>query len=144
MALPKSLRQLGYAGLLPQVAALLVALDGRDWRWTALAVGFGYAALIFSFLGGVWWGIGVARDDAPGWIFAVAVAPSLIALAAYLPWIGGYTWPGPSLLVIGACLLLTPLVDRAIGFLPAGWLELRLRLSLGLGTMTLALGVLAL
>ena len=107
-------------------------------------MGFGYAALIFSFLGGVWWGIGVARDDAPGWIFAVAVAPSLIALAAYLPWIGGYAWPGPSLLVIGACLLLTPLVDRAIGVLPAGWLALRLKLSLGLGAMTLALGVLAL
>mgnify|MGYP001412515250 FL=1 len=144
MALPQSLRQLGYAGLLPQAAALVVALDGGEWRWTALAVGFGYAALIFSFLGGVWWGIGVARDDAPGWIFAVAVVPSLIALAAYLPWIAGYNWPGPSLLVIGACLLLTPLVDRAIGFLPAGWLALRLQLSLGLGAMSLALGVLAL
>lgn len=144
MALPESLRQLGYAGLLPQAAALVVALDGGEWRWTALAVGFGYAALIFSFLGGVWWGIGVARDDAPGWIFAVAVVPSLIALAAYLPWIAGYNWPGPSLLVVGACLLLTPLVDRAIGFLPAGWLALRLKLSLGLGTMSLALGVLAL
>ena len=144
MALPQSLRQLGYAGLLPQAAAVVVALDGGEWRWTALAVGFGYAALIFSFLGGVWWGIGVARDDAPGWIFAVAVVPSLIALAAYLPWIAGYNWPGPSLLVIGACLLLTPLVDRAIGFLPAGWLALRLQLSLGLGAMSLALGVLAL
>ena len=144
MALPQSLRQLGYAGLLPQAAAVVVALDGGEWRWTALAVGFGYAALIFSFLGGVWWGIGVARDDAPGWIFAVAVVPSLSALAAYLPWIAGYNWPGPSLLVIGACLLLTPLVDRAIGFLPAGWLALRLQLSLGLGAMSLALGVLAL
>ncbi|MDP3907190.1 DUF3429 domain-containing protein [Novosphingobium sp.] len=144
MALPQSLRQLGYAGLLPQAAAVVVALDGGEWRWTALAVGFGYAALIFSFLGGVWWGIGVARDDAPSWIFAVAVVPSLIALAAYLPWIAGYNWPGPSLLVVGACLLLTPLVDRAIGFLPAGWLALRLQLSLGLGAMSLALGVLAL
>jgi hypothetical protein len=41
-------RFLGYAGLLPQIFAVLLLSD-EGLRWTALAGGFGYAALIFSF-----------------------------------------------------------------------------------------------
>jgi hypothetical protein len=134
-------RFLGYAGLLPQIFAVLLLSD-EGLRWTALAAGFGYAAFIFSFLGGVWWGLGISNPQAPRWIYGAAVLPSLIALAAYLPWIFGWSWPGPSLAVMSACLLLSPLVDREIALtlsLPQGWLVLRRNLSLGLGVLTAVL-----
>lgn len=138
-------RLLGYAGQLPQLLAVILLAD-PETRWIALAGGFGYAALIFSFLGGVWWGIGVSNPQAPRWIYGVAVLPSLIALAAYLPWIFGWSWPGPSLLVMGICLVLSPIVDREMALklpLPDGWLRLRSRLSFGLGALTLMLGATA-
>ena len=141
--LPRAARQLGHAGLLPQALCALYVFDGGVWQWTAQAIAFGYAALIFSFLGGVWWGIGIARPDAPRWIFGVAVLPSLLALAAYAPWIIGWEWPGPSLLAIGLLLLGSPLVDRAIGGMERDWLALRLRLSVGLGVLTLLIGAVA-
>ena len=54
-------RLLGYAGILPQAIALLAVLKGGPAGWSALALSYGYAALIFSFLGGVWWGLGLAE-----------------------------------------------------------------------------------
>jgi Protein of unknown function (DUF3429) len=140
--LPRVALRFGFAGLLPQLIALFLVATDAEQRWSALAVGYAYAALIFSFLGGVWWGQALSMKSAPGWIYAVAVAPSLIALATYVPWVIGAAWPGPSLVVLGACLILSPLVDRAIGRgveLPAGWMRLRLTLSGGLGGLTLLL-----
>lgn len=137
---------LGYAGLLPQAAAVALIAGGSDLQWSALAAAFGYAALIFSFLGGIWWGQAVMAPSAPGWVAGVAVAPSLIAFAAYLPWIWGLDWPGPSLVLIGLALLASPLVDRRLaplfGLAPE-WLLLRFRLSAGLGLLTLAAAALA-
>ena len=95
--------------------------------------------LIFSFLGGVWWGMAIATPSAPKWAYAAAVMPSLIGFAAYLPWIFGWTWPGPQLVVISLALLLSPLVDLQLArtiALPKGWLGLRRTLSLGLGSLT--------
>lgn len=141
--LDRRARWLGYAGWLPQMLAVVLLTD-PVLRWTALAAGFGYAALIFSFLGGVWWGIGVSNPQAPRWIYAAAVAPSLIAFAAYLPWIFGWAWPGPSLVVMALVLLFSPVVDQEMALtvaLPDGWLALRRMLSLGLGLLT---GILAL
>ena len=141
---PKLAFRLGLAGLLPQAIALFLVMTDSEQRWSALAVGYGYAALIFSFLGGIWWGQALSTARAPGWIYAAAVAPSLIALGTYLPWIYGRDWPGPSLAVLGVCLIASPLVDRAIGRvipLPDGWMKLRLILSSGLGGLTLLLVV---
>ncbi|WP_353228697.1 DUF3429 domain-containing protein [Novosphingobium sp.] len=134
-------RLLGYAGILPQVLAFMAVLKGGPAGWSAEALAFGYAALIFSFVGGVWWGLGLAAPRTPRWIFAVAVLPSLIALALWFPWMVGETWPGPELIVLGVLIAASPLVDRAIGFGPAGWMALRWRLSLGLGGFTLAIGL---
>ncbi len=139
----------GYAGFLPQIMALALAFADPEYRWTAVAAGYGYAALIFSFLGGIWWGFGVVArkvgvDVAP--ILALAVAPSLIAFASYLPWIFGMEWPGPSLAVIGLCLIASPLADRWLMQrcdLPQGWMRLRWHLSLGLGSLTLLLAAFA-
>lgn len=143
-SVPPAAVWLGYAGLLPQVVALVLVATGSQWSWVALAAGFGYAALIFSFLGGVWWGQGMSLPNAPRWIFAAAVLPSLIGLALFLPWTLGWPWPGPSLLWLGVFLIGSPLVDKAIGPAAPGWMRLRWHLSLGLGGLTIALGALAL
>jgi Protein of unknown function (DUF3429) len=141
-----NMMQLGYAGLLPQAAALLTVLSGSDWQWGALALTWGYAGFIFSFLGGVWWGIGLTSDRAPGWVFGAAVLPALIALASLIPWLIGVSWPGPSLIILGALIAASPLVDRAIAItaaLPDGWMQLRWHLSLGLGGMSIAIGLIS-
>ena len=69
-------RRLGYAGLLPQIAALALFAGGGEWGWVALAAGFAYAALIFSFLGGVWWGQALAMPRAPGGFMARRSCPA--------------------------------------------------------------------
>lgn len=136
---------LGYAGLLPQALALLLTLDGAD-RYVGLAAGYFYAALILSFLGGLWWGLAAASPKAPRWAFVAAIVPSLLAFATGIPWMIGTTWPGPSLIILALALILSLGVDfrlKQTGLMPDGLFALRVRLSLGLGTLTLALGLLA-
>lgn len=141
-------RLLGLAGLLPPLLLTLAALFGpAEWQWSALAVAYAYAALIFSFLGGIWWGLAAAYNDAPGWIYVAAILPSLIALATYLPWILGLSWPGPSMLLLGLCLMGSPLVDQrlVVAGIESSWmLRLRWILSLGLGVLTLTMAAIAL
>ena len=143
--LPKAAFIAGYAGLLPQIFAAVLVFSGSEYRWIGLAAAYGYAAFIFSFLGGMWWGLGVTtrRDDASVTaIFALAVAPSLLAFATYLPWIWGLEWPGPSLAWLGFFVLGSPLADRWLSArcqLPDGWMKLRWHLSIGLGGITLLL-----
>lgn len=138
---------LGAAGLLPQGAALLaLALGVPGWQLGALAMGFAYAALIFSFLGGAWWGLAARSHPAPQWVFGAAVLPSLIALGCAIPWAFSDAWPGPWLIVLGLFILASPVIDLALlrgGFAPRWWLRLRVPLSLGLGAMTLAIGMIA-
>lgn len=149
-ALPRAAHIAGYAGLLPQIIAAAMVLASNELRWIGLASAYGYAAFIFSFLGGMWWGFGVGtrkQTASAGPIFFAAVAPSLIAFFSYMPWIWGLDWPGPSMLLLGLCLMLSPLVDRWLQsqcHLPAGWMQMRWVLSLGLGGLTFALGIVAL
>ncbi|MDG5746712.1 DUF3429 domain-containing protein [Qipengyuania sp. XHP0207] len=142
---PSLPRLLGLAGLLPQLACVIALYAGPDeWRYTAQAIAFGYAALIFSFLGGMWWGIAAMAPAAEnrktlGWVWVAAVAPSLIALFAYLPWVFGQTWPEPSLIMLGAGILMSLAVDAKLRALaPNWWMSLRVPLSLGLGLATVA------
>ena len=147
--IPKAAFIAGYAGLLPQIIAAAMVVSGSEYQWTGLALAYGYAAFIFSFIGGMWWAIGVTtrKDDvSTNGIFALAVAPSLLALVTYAPWILGWEWPGPSMAWLGFFLLLSPLGDRWLGAhcaLPVGWMKLRWHLSLGLGGLTLLLAGLA-
>ncbi len=144
-ARPPAARLLGLAGLLPQLAALGAVLVGPEaWFFPALATAYLYAVLIFSFLGGTWWGLAARTAQPPGWCYVVAVLPSLIALASAVPWMTGDPWPQPSLMLIGTLILLSPLVDRALtraGMAPKWWLGLRVQLSVGLGLTTLVLGL---
>lgn len=142
-SLSPAARMLGYAGLLPQVLCIGLILIGHEWRYAALAGGFAYAAAIFSFLGGVWWGQAVQSGRATTGAYVLAVLPSLIAVALFLPWSFGWEWPGPALLYLGALVMGSPLVDRALGFADAAFLRLRWHLSLGLGSLSIGLGLLA-
>lgn len=146
MSIPPIARALGFAGLLPQLAAVAaLATRNPDWRYIALAGAYAYAALILSFLGGLWWGLAAAANGrAPGWVWVAAIVPSLFALATGLPWMFGGEWPGPSLVLLGLALLAALAVDyrlTALGLAPAGWLKLRTPLSVGLGVLTIAAGV---
>ena len=134
---------LGLVGLLPQLLVVFALIGGNpEARFVALACGFAYAALILSFLGGMWWGLAAADGRrSPAWVWISAVVPSLIALASAYPWMVGAPWPGPSLVMLGIVLIGSLGVDwklRDLGLTPAWWLTLRIPLSLGLGGMTLA------
>lgn len=136
-------RWLGYAGLLPQIICLGLALSGHDYGYTALAGGFAYAAAIFSFLGGVWWGQAIASGRGGAGAYVVAVMPSLLAVALFLPWTVGWDWPGPALMYLGALILASPLVDRRLGYAARDFMRLRIQLSVGLGVLTILLGIAA-
>jgi len=134
---------LGYAGLVPQLMCLALVGLGHEWRYAALAGGFAYAAAIFSFLGGLWWGQALANGHTSTGAYVVAVLPSLISVALFLPWTFGWEWPRPALIYLGAMLLGSPVIDRALGFAGGAFLRLRWHLSLGLGGLTIGLGLLA-
>ncbi|WP_375394246.1 DUF3429 domain-containing protein [uncultured Sphingomonas sp.] len=145
--IPAAARWLGFAGLIPQAAVVATLLTGNvAARFTALATGFAYAALILSFLGGTWWGLAAqAGERAHKWIWTVSVAPSLLALASTVPWTTGDPWPGPSLLLLGLSLIGALLVDYRLyrlGIAPGWWLWLRAPLSGGLALLTIAAALL--
>lgn len=145
--LPRLAFLLGLSGLLPQVAVVAVLLSGDEvGRFTALSLGYAYAALILSFLGGLWWGLAAtAPRRAPEWVWVASVVPSLVALATAWPWTVGLPWPGPSLVMLGVALIAALGVDAALvrlAIAPPGWMRLRVPLSLGLGGLTLLTAVL--
>lgn len=134
----------GYAGLIPQGLFLVMAIAGEQSRWIAQAGSFAYAALIFSFIGGLWWAQAIASPAPRPRQFGAAVAPSLIGLACFMPWVWGLAWPNPYLAILGVLLMLSPLVDRQFNLanpLASTWFGLRLRLSIGLGLTTLLIAL---
>lgn len=63
---------------------------------------------------------------------------------ALLPWSLGWSWPAPSLLLLGVVLLTSPVVDQVLArqiALPPDWIRLRITMASGLGGLTLALGL---
>jgi len=143
-SLPRPAIVLGLAGLAPQALCLMLASEGGADRWFALAAGCIYAAIILSFLGGLWWMAGLLGGLRQSWLYGLAVMPSLIGWGAMLPWCVGWRWPGPSLVVLGMALIASPLVDLFLGrhvTLPVGWFKLRCQMAWGLGVMTLLLSV---
>jgi peptidoglycan/LPS O-acetylase OafA/YrhL len=136
---------LGFAGLLPQIAAVASLALGVD-RTIGHGFAFAYAGLIFSFVGGTWWGLAVRRPGPQGALLTVAVIPSLLVAALLLAMVAAVMPLRLSLVVLGGGLMLMLPVDRhlvAEGDAPAGWMTLRTPLSLGLGVLTLVAGVIA-
>ena len=141
--LPRIALTLGIAGLAPQLIALLATFSEAD-RYIGLAAGYFYAALIFSFLGGLWWGVAANRKDAPDWLYVAAVVPSLVAFASGVPWMTGEEWPGPSLMLLGVCILASGLVDYRLfkrALIDLSQMQMRAGLSFGLGAATIALAL---
>ena len=140
--LSRPLVVLGLAGLLPQAICLIVALSDSAYHWPAIAAACCYAAIILSFLGGMWWMAGALSGLRQPWVYVMAVMPSLAGWVALLPWCVGWTWPGPSLVALAMLLLVSPLADALLASrvaLPAGWLKLRSAMGGGLGLLTLAI-----
>ena len=143
-SLTPAARALGYAGLLPQILCIALVLMDSPYRCNALFMGFVYPAVIFSFLGGVWWGQAIAKNgSASANSYLIAVMPSLIAAALFVPYLEGWEWPGPAMLYLGAFLARSPMVDRSLGFAAPDFLRLRWHLSLGLGALTIGFGFVA-
>lgn len=123
-------RVLGFAGLIPFVAAAATTVAAANASVLERAAGFGllaYAATIAAFLGGVHWGPAL-RDCARG-TFALTwgVLPQLLAwVALLLPLRAG-------LLVAAALLFLCYLVDRRLYPLAGlqAWLPMRRLLTIG-------------
>lgn len=137
---------LGAAGLLPQIACVILGLSHPDLRLPALVAGGLYAAAILSFLGGMWWMQALCRSEPRWWPYVLAVAPSLIAWGAIVPWLLGVASSQISLIILGGALLISPLGDRAVGSFAGDvppWRRLRHLLSGGLGAMTIILSTLA-
>ena len=143
----KEVRLLGLAGLLPQMAACIVVLTYKEFTVWALVSGFAYAALIFSFVGGVWWGQALQAPKWHPWIFLASVIPSLISWAAALLLFSDLKWWSYATAAIAIGLMVSPLFDLQIGKVlpqPKGWIRLRWTLSIGLGILTLVLASLSL
>ncbi|WP_312490668.1 DUF3429 family protein [Sphingomonas sp.] len=143
--LPPPVRLLGPAGIVPQAICVAIAVFLPEYRFVAEMAGGLYAALILSFLGGLWWIEALICGDRRTTPYVVAVLPSLIAWAAWLAPLAGLTSMAGSLLVLGLVILISPIADRSIGRLASdmpGWWRLRWGLSIGLGGLTLLLGVL--
>lgn len=144
MRVSDTARALGFAGLLPQLAAVLSFLPGSPlpaiWGYTLAAL---YAAGILSFLGGIWWGFTMRRVERQGALAVLAVVPSLAGVA-FAAWAMIMPSPWP-LVALGVAILATMRVDWELvvtGEAPDGWWGLRAPLSLGLGGLTILAGLL--
>lgn len=137
-------RLLGFAGLLPQIIAVLFIAMGIDPALGAL-VAFVYAAMILSFIGGIWWGFAVARAEGQSGLSGLAVVPALVAAAFGVARLLGMP-VGWALVAIGCAILLTLVIDHRLvedGRAPSDWMALRVPLSMGLGSLTILAGALA-
>jgi Protein of unknown function (DUF3429) len=146
-SIAQSVLILGLAGLLPQVAACVFAFTNTNANAYALLFAFTYSALIFSFIGGVWWGQALSAPVRHTWIFIAAVAPSLITWGAALMLFINLKWWPFSIGAVATGLLLSPLVDLQIAKVlpqPDGWIKLRWTLSIGLGCLTLLIATITL
>lgn len=123
--------KLGHLGLLPFVAgALLIWLIGdrnlEAHAFVTLATS-AYAALVISFLGGIYWGFAFRMPEATAQPFVWGIMPSLGAwVAVVMPAYAG-------LVLQGGMLIICYLVDRRLypDFGAGAWLTLRFRLSAG-------------
>lgn len=128
-------RLAGYGGLAPLVVPVLVMWADPTWAEPAVTVQHTYAALILSFLGGIYWGVALNHRSG-GWIWLSAL-PSLWAWPALLMTPVSATW----MLMMGYALMF--LLDQAAhqrGWIRRWFYRLRLTLS-GVAILSLLLGL---
>jgi len=133
---------LGYAGLIPALAALgVAAFAPPDWRELAFRAGALYAGLILSFLGGTWWGLATRAEPERAWpLYILSVIPSLAALVLLM------LLTPERLILLGGLIALTLPVDSLLlkmELAPPNWMKLRIPLTVGLSLATAGMGVVA-
>lgn len=135
-------QRLAYAGLVPFVlGALLVWLlaGHNDDAHAFVVLGLSaYAGVVVSFLGGIYWGLGMRQTIPSPQPFVWGVVPALAAwVAVLMPAYAG-------LVLHGAMLIVCYLVDRRLypQLGARAWLTLRFRLS-GIAALSCFLGAAA-
>lgn len=133
--MPRWVRFLGFAGLLPVIAGVTSAIahPARDIQLISAAASLLYGGLILSFIGGAWWGLAAQKADGEQlkqWL-VLSVLPSLYAwvVVAYA-WIVAAFAQAAFLIAVG--FVLTLLVDRKLAaarLAPLWWMGLRKPLS---------------
>jgi hypothetical protein len=134
---------LGYAGLFPQIAAVATCFFAAESDVGPMFA-FAYAALILSFLGGIWWGFAMRSGRDQGRIATLAVLPSLFGALLILLSIAHVLPLGLALVLMGSAVITTLLIDRRLvesAHAPTGWMTLRVPLSIGLGGLTILCGI---
>jgi len=137
LTIPSAARWLGFAGLLPfaatAVAGLMPAVPFHDVALRALSA---YGAIVLSFLGGIRWGLAIAKADAAGPTgpLFVGVLPALLGWIALL--VPAST--GLLLLALGFAAMLA--ADLRLSTAPSWYRSLRPPLSVGaVGALLLGL-----
>lgn len=85
-SVPRPAFVLGFAGLIPFIAATVMLLFGGEAAhpiWHSVLLGYGVA--ILSFMGGVDWGLAMRQDERRNWLrYGASVVPALVAWIAFL------------------------------------------------------------
>jgi hypothetical protein len=127
LTIPQSGLWLGYMGLLPFLAgAGWVIMPGLPFQDIALKSLILYGSVILSFLGGVRWGLAIAKTNSPSarpLIFSVI--PSLLG------WIAALLEPRIGLLILALAFSSLYVADLRLSSAPAWYKSLRLPLTAG-------------
>lgn len=135
-ATPRVVLIYGLLGLIPFLAPPLMGLWVPVHAGMFAVVSLAYGALILSFLGGVRWGLAVARPDPGFGTITLSMLPTLLALVLLLlPGIA----PARQLIALAMLLTLHFVWDAGSKGLPAWYPRLRGLLTLGAVAALLAM-----
>ena len=127
-AVPRAARWLGFAGLMPFVAAAGAGiLPGAQLHDLALQALLTYGAVILSFLGGIRWGLALAIADPA----ALSGPLCLSVLPAMLGWFAILVPASTGLIVLALGFAAILAADLRLAMAPAWYRTLRLPLSAG-------------
>lgn len=120
-------KTLGYAGLIPFIIFSIGSWTGLPYITDSIPILIAYAAIIFSFMGAIYWGVVMSsKDDQGGKYFIASVLPALVGwLALLVPVLFALIF-----LLVGFILLFVydRYVDKSLG-LPNWYIPLRMRLT---------------
>jgi len=145
--IPLEARILGAGGLIPMLAAVAFAAGApQPFGFPLVHAALVYAAMILSFLGGIYWGFAssafawnATEMNAPR-VLGLSVLPALAGwLAVFLPNRAGSV--GLALAFIAVLLL--DWLSGELGYAPPWWMRLRVALTAGMVVLLLLLAVVA-
>lgn len=123
-AVRRTAQWLGFAGLLPFIAALLYVLFAQSTSLVVSGLTL-YALAIVSFLAGAWWGIALLRREP-----AVLVSSNVMVIVAWAGvWLLG---PGSAMMLLAMLLLLSLFLEghyRIFSPQPGYYRRMRKRLT---------------